>query len=265
MPLAGASHASLRRGHNKRMSGRSPARPEPTAEPAVDRERLAAAFVAWRETLLSVKKSVDEATGALRLLQATVRETAPLWRSLGQLEEALDGIDWAGTIDEAAAKVEESPATSTTPQPLAPAVPEETAAPEPEEPDVEAAEDAAQALSDRDRALASLDAPALDGGAPYSYTITVEEVGSRVKLVPLYHSLSRVEGLRELSLRSYTNGVAVVCIESEVELKGPALKEAIAAGVDKACRVVSGDGPSFLVRMGDSPVSGASRKHGSAG
>jgi hypothetical protein len=247
------------------MSGRSPARVAPTAEPAADRERLAAAFVAWRETLVSVKKSVDEATAAVGLLRAAVREVAPLWRSLGQFEEALAGIDWAEAMDEAAAEVEESLATSTGPQPLAPGIPEETAAPETGEPDVEVAGDAAHAFSGRAQPLASLDAATLDGGAPYSYTVTVEEVGSRVKLAPLYQSLSQVEGLRELSLKSYTNGVAVVSIESEIELEGPALREAIAAGMDKACRVVSGDGPSFLVRMGDSPASGARRKHGSAG
>lgn len=234
------------------MSATSRERAAPTAGPDTDRERLASAFVAWRETLTSVKKSVDEATAAVGLLRTTLHEMAPLWRSLGQLEKALASVDWAEAMNEVA-EVEESLAKATSPQPQTLAVPEETAAPE--EPDLELAREPAHTFSGRGQPLARLDVPTLDGGAPYSYTVTVEEVGSRVKLVPLHQSLSQVEGVRELSLKSYTNGVAVVSVDSEVELAAPALEEAITAGMHKACRVTPGDGPSFLARMGDNPAS----------
>jgi hypothetical protein len=269
------------------MSRRAPAGATPTNEPTTERERLAATFTAWRETMLSVKGSVDEATAAVELLRATVREMAPLWRSLGQLEQSLAGIDWAEAMD-GASEVEESLAKATSPQPQALPVPEETAAPEPERRDIprteaaederaapepeerdiprtEAAEDAAPVFSGRAGPLARLDLPTLDGGAPYSYTVTVEEVGAKVKLVPLHQSLSQVEGVRELSLKSYTNGVAAISVDSEVELEASALEEAITTGMDKTCRVMSGDGPTFLVRMGDSPASGRRRQEGSAG
>ena len=249
------------------MSRRAPAGATPTNERTTERERLAATFTAWRETMLSVKKSVDEATAAVELLRTTVREMAPLWRSLGQLEQSLAGVDWAEAMD-GASEVEESLAKATSPQPQALPVPEETAAPEPEERDIsrtEAAEDPAPVFSGRAGPLARLDLPTLDGGAPYSYTVTVEEVGAKVKLVPLHQSLSQVEGVRELSLKSYTNGVAAISVDSEVELEASALEEAITKGMDKTCRVMSGDGPTFLVRMGDSPASGRRRQEGSAG
>ena len=245
------------------MSATSRERAAPTAGPVTDSERLAAAFVAWRETLTSVKKSVDEATAAVGLLRTTLHEMAPLWRSLGQLEKAVTSVDWAEAMDEAAAEVEESLAKATSPQLRTLAVPEETA-PSPEEPALEVADEAAHTFSGRGRPLGRLDVPALDGGAPYSYTVTVEEVGSRVKLVPLHQSLSQVEGVRELSLKSYTNGVAVVSVDSEVELAAPALEEAITAGMHKACRVMPGDGPSFLARMGDSPASDERHRQESA-
>jgi len=70
-----------------------------------------------------------------------------------------------------------------------------------------------------------------------------------------------VEGVRELSLKSYTNGIAVVCIDSEVELEAPVLQEAMSAGMNRTCRITAGDGRSFLVRMGSEAASGERRQH----
>ena len=229
------------------------------AEPGTDTEQLAAAFAAWRTSLESARKSIDEATTAIGLLNGTLREMAPLWRSLGQLQKALTDVDWAEAIDEATAAAEEALAKATGLRPSPVALSEEAAAPELEEPETEAAREAAPAFSGPGRPLARLEVPASDGGAPYSYTVTVEEVGSRVKLVPLHQSLSEVEGIRELSLKSYTNGVAVVSIDSEIELEAPVLEEALSTGMHQGCRVISGEGPSFLVRMGS--VAAPSARH----
>ena len=230
-------------------------------EPSADTEQLAAAFAAWRQSLESAKKSIDEATTAVGLLNATLREMAPLWRSLGQLQKALTDIDWAEAMDEATAAAEEALAKATGLRPSPVAISEETAAPELEEPETEAAQEASPTFASPRRPLARLDVPASDGGAPYSYALTVEEVGSRVKLVPLHQSLSQVEGIRELSLRSYTNGVAVVSIDSEIELEASVLEEAFSTGMHQACRVISGEGPSFLVRMGGDAASGGRHQH----
>jgi hypothetical protein len=230
------------------------------AEPGTGAEQLAAAFGTWHQSLESAKKSIDDATAAVGLLNATLREMAPLLHSLGQLQQALAGIDWAQAIDEATAAAEEALAKATGLQLLPVAAPEETAAPELEEPETEAAREAALAFSGPARPLAKVDVPASDGGAPYSYTVTVEEMGSRVRLVPLHQSLSQVEGVRELSLKSYINGVAVVSIDSETELEASVLEEALSTGMHQSCRVISGEGPSFLARMGADAPSGAQRQ-----
>jgi len=60
-------------------------------------------------------------------------------------------------------------------------------------------------------------------------------------------------------LKSYTNGVAVVSIDSEIELEAQALQEALGAGMNPACRVISGEGPSFLARLGSDVAS--ARRH----
>jgi hypothetical protein len=221
-------------------------------EPGSDAERVAAALAAWRQSLESAKRSIDEATTAVGLLNATLRDMAPLWRSLGQLQRALTDVDWAQAMDEAAAAAEEALAKAPGLRPSPVAVSQPAAAPELEEPDTEAA----PTISGLGQPLSRLEVPASDGGAPYSYTVTVEEVGSRVKLVPLHQSLSQVEGVRELSLKSYTNGVAVVSIDSEIELEAPVLEEALSTGMHQACRVISGEGPSFLARMGSDAASG---------
>jgi hypothetical protein len=110
------------------------------------------------------------------------------------------------------------------------------------------------------RQAGKLDVPTSNGGVPYCYTVTVEDVGAKVKLVPLHQSLSRMSGVGQLSLRSYANGVAVVSVDSEVELEAAAIEEALGGGMKKACRVSAGEGPSFIVRMGREVASGGKRR-----
>jgi len=221
----------------------------PKTEPATDRQHPAAASAAWHETLMSVKKSLDEATTEIRLLRTTFHEMAPLWRSLARFERALTDIEWPDGMN-GAAEPDKLSAETTSAQPQAVAIPEEPAAAGPEEPAEELAREAAYTSSGQVRPLARLDVPTSADNAPYSYAVTVEELGSRVRLVPLHQSLSRVEGIRQLSLRSYINGVAVLSVDSEAELEAPALEAALTAGMQKACRVMSGEGHSFLARMG---------------
>jgi hypothetical protein len=95
-------------------------------------------------------------------------------------------------------------------------------------------------------------------GLRYSYTVTVEDVGAKIKLVPLHQSLSQ-GGRESVSFRSGYANIAVVCIDSEVELEAPVLQEAISAGMKRACRITAGEG-SFLVRMSSEAASGERRQ-----
>ncbi len=215
-------------------------------------ERLAIALATWRETLMSVKESVDEATAAVGLLRATVQEMAPLWRSLGELDKALGDIDWPEALAGATSERGGPLAEVARLRPVAPAVPEAVLEPDAKPSDLEEATDIPGSTGSP--LPPEPDAPVLDIGGSYSCSVTVEEVGTRVKLAPLHRALGQIEGVRELSLRSYTNGVAVVSMDCATEVDASALQEAIAAITDKPCRVVSGDGSSFLVRMGDNPA-----------
>jgi len=216
---------------------------------AADQNQIAAAFTRWRESLESVRRSIDEATAAVGLLRATLSEMAPLWRGLDQLEQALSARDLAGAIDEAAAAAQEVVAKSASLAPQPVAYSEDAAAPEQEEPEAGAPWSESPALRDAGRPRRALDIPTTGASSQYSYTLTVEDVGAKVKLVPLHQSLSQVGGVRELSLKSYANGIALVRIDSEVELEAQVLQEAISAGMNRACRITAGEGPVFLVRM----------------
>jgi len=236
----------------------------PAAEPSLDTEGLAATLAAWRRSLESARKSIDEATTAVGLLNATLREMAPVWRSVGQLQKALTEIDWAEAIDEVTATAEETLAKAAVLRLETAGAHGEEAVAEPGEPDMEATLETARAFSARSRPPARLEVPVTDGGAPYSYTLTVEDMGSRVKLVPLHQSLSQMAGVRELSLKSYTNGVAVVTIDSETALEASAVEEAFSKEMQGNCRVIAGEGPSFLVRMGGDAASAGRDKHDGA-
>ena len=231
----------------------------PAGEHGVSPDELAAALARWRESLESVKKSIDGATAAIGLLRSTLKEMEPLWGSLGQLEKALTGANWGQALDEAAARAEQALADSVAPPDASVASSEEEAEPEPEEEEQRVAR-RPRASSDDGRFAAKLAVPTSNGGAAYCYTVTVEDVGAKVKLVPLHQSLSRMSGVRELSLRSYANGVAVVSVDSEVELEATAIEEALGDGMKKACRVSAGEGPSFIVRMGREVASGGKRR-----
>src|SRR3990172_6540481 len=121
------------------MSTNSRERTAPAAQQDAESE-LAAAFAAWRGSLESVQKRVEDATAAIDLLRAPLREMAPLWRSLGQLEKALTEIDLTEALDGAAARAEEALARVGGPEPQAGAVADETAAADIEEAPAEGTE-----------------------------------------------------------------------------------------------------------------------------
>jgi hypothetical protein len=65
---------------------------------------------------------------------------------------------------------------------------------------------------------------------PRTYRITVEDKRRGVDLVPLHRALLSLEGVRDMSLLSYTNGVAIVSVETS----GPLDQEQLGATVSRA-------------------------------
>ena len=65
---------------------------------------------------------------------------------------------------------------------------------------------------------------------PRTYRITVEDKRRGVDLVPLHRALRGLDGMRDMSLLSYSNGVAMVALETV----GPVSPEALAEAVSRA-------------------------------
>ena len=53
---------------------------------------------------------------------------------------------------------------------------------------------------------------------PRTYRLTVEDKRRGVDLVPLHRALLGMDGVRDMSLLSYSNGTAIVALETTVEL-----------------------------------------------
>ena len=278
----------------------SPGQEEAGANGSRTPQEVAQALVTWRESLQSVKRSIDEATQAVSTLRTTLLEMAPLWRSLGELEQALKDIQWeeppaapaeAGEPAPAPAAVEEPAATVPPPSveaaptveaeappaavAAAPEAKAEAATPEPaataekpaEKTETEAPPEAKTAVPEaaatagpveKTEAVGAFSEPRrplpteeVEREPPplFKYTITVEDPGSETPLVPLYRALGRMGRMRDMDLVSYTNGVAVISLQSDEEIVADDLRDAISEALQRGCRVANHESNVFLVRM----------------
>jgi hypothetical protein len=70
---------------------------------------------------------------------------------------------------------------------------------------------------------------------PRTYRITVEDKGRGVDLVPLHRALLGMDGVKDMSLLSYNNGIAMVALETvgdiDTEVLGAAVSRAMSRGV----------------------------------
>ena len=69
---------------------------------------------------------------------------------------------------------------------------------------------------------------------PRTYRVTVEDKRRGVDLVPLHRALLGMEGVRDMSLLSYSNGVAIVSLDTLDELDPDALCAAIARAMGRS-------------------------------
>ena len=84
---------------------------------------------------------------------------------------------------------------------------------------------------------------------PQRYLITVEDREGSVDLVPLHRALIGVEGVEEVSLVSYANGVAVISLQAEGELDLEQLDSAVGKAMDRQCEVIPQDNGKLYLRM----------------
>ena len=84
---------------------------------------------------------------------------------------------------------------------------------------------------------------------PQQYLMTVEDREGKVDLVTLHRALAGLEGMQEISLVSYANGVPVVAMRSVGAIDLDQLGEAVALAMDRQCEVIPQDNGKLYLRM----------------
>ncbi|MBI5285536.1 MAG: hypothetical protein HY874_10625 [Chloroflexi bacterium] len=86
---------------------------------------------------------------------------------------------------------------------------------------------------------------------PRTYRITVEDKRRGVDLVPLHRALLGMDGVRDMSLLSYSNGVAIVSIEMVDELDPGALEGAVARAMARSAKVEVHNDTTMVVKLAE--------------
>jgi hypothetical protein len=234
------------------------------------------AMAAWTEALRSVERSINEAAEAIRFLRATVQQMAPLWRSLGGLEEALHSFDEQPRRGaEPRALDDERPAPSVQyddevgaepgPPPLSrrddpapierdwPAQPRK-AAPAPKERPPKWGEPESQWTPPAGPSRPVPKPVTLvpdDTPAPYAYKVTIEDRKSPIELLQLHRALTSMPSVRNVSLLNYVNGVASLSLETMEEIHPSELENAIKKVMKRSCSVVPHESNVILIQVGE--------------
>jgi hypothetical protein len=84
---------------------------------------------------------------------------------------------------------------------------------------------------------------------PQLYTITVEDRERRVELVPLHRALLGIEGIEEITLASYANGVPVVSLRAAHALDLEQLRSAVESTLRRSCELIPQDTGRVFLRL----------------
>lgn len=84
---------------------------------------------------------------------------------------------------------------------------------------------------------------------PQHYLMTVEDREGRVSLVPLHRGLQGLNGIEEVTLVSYANGVPVISLRTKKALDMDALGDAVGRVMDRQCEVIQQDTGRLYLRL----------------
>jgi hypothetical protein len=84
---------------------------------------------------------------------------------------------------------------------------------------------------------------------PQQYLMTVEDREGSVDLVPLHRALLGVDGVEEVSLISYANGVPVISVRATGELDLDQLGQSVVVVMDRECEVIPQDNGKVYLRL----------------
>lgn len=86
---------------------------------------------------------------------------------------------------------------------------------------------------------------------PRTYRITVEDKRRGVDLVPLHRALLSMDGVRDMSLLSYNNGVAIVALETTGDLDSDELGKFVSRAMSRPARVEQHNEHTFVVKLAE--------------
>ena len=86
---------------------------------------------------------------------------------------------------------------------------------------------------------------------PRTYRITVEDKRRGVDLVTLHRALLGMDGVRDMSLLSYSNGVAIVAVEMIDELDPQALESAVTRAMSRGAKVEVHNDTTMVVKLAE--------------
>jgi hypothetical protein len=84
---------------------------------------------------------------------------------------------------------------------------------------------------------------------PRTYRITVEDKRRGVDLVPLHRALLSMDGVRDMALLSYNNGVAIVSLEMAGELDPDALAHSVSEAMSREARTEVHNEHTMVVKL----------------
>ena len=86
---------------------------------------------------------------------------------------------------------------------------------------------------------------------PRTYRITVEDKRRGVDLVPLHRALLGMDGVRDMSLLSYSNGTAIVALETTSELDPDLLGKAVARAMAREVKVEVHNEQTMVIKLAE--------------
>ncbi len=86
---------------------------------------------------------------------------------------------------------------------------------------------------------------------PRSYRITVEDKRRGVDLVPLHRALLGMDGVRDMSLLSYSNGVAIIAIDTLGGIDPEALRSAVSRAMAREAAVEVHNEQTMVVKLAE--------------
>ena len=89
----------------------------------------------------------------------------------------------------------------------------------------------------------------LDSRLPRQYRITVEDKRRGVDLVPLHRAMQGLEHVKDMSLLSYSNGVAIVLVESVGAIDPEALRAAVERAMSRETKIEVHNEQTMVVKI----------------